>query len=341
MSDMIKNDKRVSENIRNKKILFFSPAFFGYENKIVQKMTELGAHVDMYDVRSVKSARDRAIIKISPELFKRRSLNYYENIISENKEKNYDYILIVRCDMTPKSIFQKFRNAFPKAKICLYLWDSVANTPGIINKFQYFDALYSFDLEDCNKYPVLKFRPLFYIDEFCKSTDEFEYEYDICFVGTIHSDRFSVIRQVREIEKNNNLKCYYFCYLQSKFIYYFYKLIKKEFRDTEFSDFNFNKMTSKEISEIVEKSKIVLDIQHPKQSGLTMRTIEMIGMNKKLITTNSAITQYDFYNPNNISVVDRKNIQIGKDFLQTSYEPLDLDVYKNYSLENWIIEVLS
>ena len=36
----------------------------------------------------------------------------------------------------------------------------------------------------------------------------------------------------------------------------------------------------------------------------------MIGLKKKLITTNKDIVNYDFYNSNNIMVVDRANFQI-------------------------------
>lgn len=146
---------------------------------------------------------------------------------------------------------------------------------------------------------------------------------------------------MRKIAKKNNLSSYWFCYLQSKFIYYFYKVTKKEFAGTNILDFDLEKKSSDEIAAVVDESKIVLDVQHPKQTGLTMRTIEMIGMNKKLITTNATIKYYDFYNPNNISIVDRYNVQIDADFLNKKYEPLEEGLYEKYSLQSWIFEVLS
>lgn len=331
----------IISSIEGKKILFFTPAFFEYEDKIVKKMKEMGATVDMYNVRSVTSAKDRALLKISPKIFNSRSLEYYEKIIDENKGKDYDYILVVKCDMTPESILTKLRKEFPNAKLCLYLWDSIDNIPGVLGKFKYFDTLHSFDMEDCKRYRELKFRPLFYADEFCKELNTVAQKYDVSFAGTIHSDRFAVIKQVRKIAAEKGLNGFWFCYLQSKFIYYFYKMTKKEFADTKSTDFDFEKMESKAIAEIVDQSKIVLDIQHPKQAGLTMRTIEMIGMNKKLITTNASVVNYDFYNPNNIRVVDRKNVIIDETFLNTQYEPLNKELYNKYSLQSWVLEVLS
>lgn len=329
------------EDISGKRILFFSPAFFNYENMIADKMREMGAEVDMYDVRSVTSARDRALLKISPSIFRNKSLQYYENIIEANRKKDYDYILIVKCDMTPGSILEKFRKVYPHAKLCLNLWDSVKNIPGVTEKFKYFDTLHSFDPNDCEKYPELKFRPLFFGDQFRKEAHTGEYKYDISFLGTIHSDRYSVIKQVKKIAQQRGLKCYWFLYLQSKFIYKFYKLTKKEFKGVDEGVFSFDKMSTTDIADIVDDTRIILDIQHPKQTGLTMRTIEMIGMNKKLITTNESIKRYDFYNPVNVVVVDRKSVAIPDNFLASPYIPLSKEIYEKYSLRSWILEVLS
>jgi len=326
--------------LEGKTILFFAPAFFGYEKIIANKMESMGAAVDLYDVRSVKSARDRALLKISPLLFSKRSREYYDNIIEANLKKDYDYILIVKCDMTPECILARFRIVYPHAKLCLYLWDSIANIPGITNKLKYFDVLHSFDKEDCKKHTELTFRPLFYADEYCQRLMTRENKYDISFIGTIHSDRFAVIKDVRGLAEEKKLKCYWYCYLQSKLIFYFYRFTKREFFDTKLSDFFFEKKSSKEIADTIAQSKIVLDIQHPKQTGLTMRTIEMIGMNKKLITTNSSIKEYDFYNPKNISVIDRNKVYIDDSFLDGDYEPIRDEVFQKYSLLNWVLDVL-
>lgn len=327
-------------DISGKKILFFSPAFFKYENMIADKMWEMGAEVDMYDVRSVTGALARALLKISPAIFKKRSQRYYESIIEENKGKDYDYILIVKCDMTPADILEKFRKEYPHARLCLNLWDSVDNIPGVAEKFKYFDTLHSFDRNDCEKYPQLRFRPLFFGDHFRKEPHTGDYKYDISFLGTIHSDRFAVIKQVQMIAEEKGLNCYWFLFLQSKFIYWFYKATKKEFRGVIRNAFSFNKMSAADIAKIVDESRIILDIQHPKQTGLTMRTIEMLGMNKKLITTNPSIKKYDFYDPRNIAVVDRRHIEISEDFLNSQYNPLSNGLYEKYSLKNWILEVL-
>lgn len=332
---------KISDSILGKKILFLAPAFFGYENKIAKKMQEMGAYVDMYDVRSVNSAWERALLKVSTKIFSIKSMRYYDKIIKDNSNKDYDYILIVKCDMTPEKILKRFRTVYPRAKLCLYLWDSINNIPGIVNKFKYFDTLHSFDLEDCQGHRELNFRPLFYTDDFCRDLSYTEHKYDVSFIGTIHSDRYKVVKALKKIVAHKCLNGYCYCYLQSKFIYHFYKATKDEFSDSQIEDFKFEKKDSSEIADIVNQSKSVLDIQHPNQTGLTMRTIEMIGMNKKLITTNASIVNYDFYNKKNILIIDRDNPQIDVSFFSTPYEKLNPEIYQKYSLSSWILDVLS
>ncbi len=330
-------------SIRGKKILFLAPAFFGYELKIKLKMEDMGAIVDFYDVRSVTSAKDRALLKISPNIFVNKTNKYYDEIIKKNYEKNYDYIFIVKCDMITSKILQRLKGTFKVAKFCLYLWDSVNNIPGIETKFQYFDRVLSFDRSDSEKYSEITFRPLFYLDEYRKNDDAGKSvvnSIDLSFLGTIHSDRYSIIKKIEKVCRENDIVLFTFKYLQSKFIYYLYKITKKEFRSTKLSDFSFEKMNAQDISNIVDKSKVILDIEHPKQTGLTMRTIEMIGMKKKIITTNRDVINYDFYDPQNILIISRDNPEISYNFINSEYRPLENEIYNKYYIENWIYDIL-
>jgi hypothetical protein len=196
------------KQIVGKKILFLAPAFFGYELKIKFKMEDMGAIVDFYDVRSVKSPIERALLKISPNIFLIKTYKYYDEIIKKNHEKNYDYIFIVKCEMITGKILKRMRVTFQSAKFCLYLWDSVDNIPGVEKKFQYFDRVFSFDKSDSEKFNKIFFRPLFYLDEF-RNKDIFRKSYvnriDLIFLGTIHSDRYSIINKIEKFCKENDI----------------------------------------------------------------------------------------------------------------------------------------
>ena len=98
---------------------------------------------------------------------------------------------------------------------------------------------------------------------------------------------------------------------------------------------------SKPISEMdnydnMEKSKTILDVQFSSQIGLTMRTIESLGMKNKLITTNPSIKYYDFYNSDNVFIIERKKPVIDKNFLEIPYRTIPKEIYEKYSLDTWV-----
>ena len=326
--------------LKNKNILFFCPSFFGYELKIKDKMEEMGATVDFYDERSISKSYEKALLKINPDLFTKKSESYYLGILDKIKNNSYDVVLFVKAEMVPVSILKKLRQIFNTASFHLYFYDSVKNVKGVEKKLDYFDSIYSFDRNDCKKYGF-KFRPLFYLDEYRKDIKaDNEFLYDLCFIGTIHSDRYKILKEIQYNVEKKQMKMFMYPYLQSKFIYYFYKLTKKEFKGTSIHDFKFEKMSSHDIAEVVDKSKVIIDIQHPKQTGLTMRTIEMIGMNKKMITTNIDIMKYDFYSPQNISVINRNYIVLDDDFFNKKYEQISKNIYDSYSIKDWILNIV-
>lgn len=333
------NDKNY---IKNKRVLLFIPFFFNYENIIAKKFSELGADVVLYNERAVVKPLSRALLKVAPGIFNNRTKKYYNSIIERHKNEKFDYILFVRCDMPTVEILNKIKVAFPDAKMCLYLWDSIKNTPNITKKIKLFDVASSFDRYDCESDLKLNFCPLFYSDEMIKSDENLDYRKDIdmLFCGTIHSDRYKILKKIMKQSYINNLKYCGFHYLQSKFVFWLYKFTKQEFFKAKKSDFAFIKKSSKEIRYLESSSKAIIDIQHPKQIGLTIRTIEMIGMKKKLITTNQDIVNYDFYNDGNVLIIDRSNPIIDKTFFEKPYVELSKDIYEKYNLENWIYRVL-
>jgi hypothetical protein len=123
-------------------------------------------------------------------------------------------------------------------------------------------------------------------------------------------------------------------------MFFYYCIINKEFRKRKISDFRYEKLSSKEVEKIMKQSKCIVDAQYPKNTGLTMRTFETLGTRKKLITTNKDISNYDFYNKNNIMIVDRFNPIINKIFFETDYEDVDKFVYDEYYIDNWMLNLL-
>ena len=84
-------------------------------------------------------------------------------------------------------------------------------------------------------------------------------------------------------------------------------------------------------------SKVILDLAHPLQSGLTMRTIEAIGMKKKILTDNKDFIHYPIWNDGNYQVFDAKRLDIDYSIFADKYINEDLSYF---SLDSFLDELI-
>lgn len=324
----------------NRRILLICPKTFDYHIEIISALEKMGAKVDYYDERPSNSAISKILIRLNKGLIDSKIRKYYNNIINTITEIKYDYILIVKAESIPKDVIMKMKKLNPNAKIILELWDSIANSSAAQEKINLVDKAFSFDRNDCKKYNM-NFRPLFYIEKYNDlAIKPNNTEYDLLFVGTVHSDRYKVLKNLESMLIKNGYTVFYYMYIPNKILYYIRKFILGELTGSSISEFKFKSICQDKVLSLVSKSRVVIDIQHPKQTGLTMRTIEMLGANKKIITTNRNVTEYDFYKDTNIYVVDRDMENLDMEFFKSEYSPIENHIKEKYSIESWILELL-
>ncbi len=326
--------------VKGNKILLFAPRFFGYEHEIAQKMRNMGALVDYFDERPKNSFVTKAAIRINPKLLKKQIAAYYQKILAKTANTKYDVVFVINIEAMLPAVLGQLKMQQPNARFILYMWDSLQNKRYAASLLSYFDKVLSFDRSDTAMLPQVKFRPLFFIDQY--DTSSFAGatpKTDLCFIGTVHSDRYSLIASIKQQLANFGLKSYFFMYFPSKTLFYYKKLRDIKFSLARASEFSFRSIPQANIVKRIMEARAVLDIHHPAQVGLTMRTIEMLGAGKKLITTNANIRTYDFYHPDNILVIDRKNPILNEAFFHSHYSPIDPEITRRYSLEGWITEI--
>src|SRR5690606_24467824 len=91
-----------------------------------------------------------------------------------------------------------------------------------------------------------------------------------------------------------------------------------------------------EVENLTKDSFILIDIVRENQRGLSFRFFEAMAFQKKIITTNKNILNYDFYNPQNILVINENDVRIPEEFLKTPYIPLSKDLFEKYTLQSWV-----
>ena len=325
--------------LQGKRILFFSAHLFGYQNDIRLAMESVGAIVDYYDERPANNFLVKGVIRINRNLLAGYINHYYNKIIKETLQKEYDYVFFIKGESISASNVRRLKQFHPEANFIIYHWDSIANNSNAQNLLPYFDRVFSFDKIDCERLG-LHFLPLFYTPDYANIPYyDKEIKYDMLFVGTTHSDRYKLVKRIEEqIIKMGGL-CLTWFYFPSKILYYKMKIQNSYLRQIPVHTFHFKPMSKELLLQLYAGSRINIDVQHPKQTGLTMRCIETLGAKRKLITTNYYITEYDFYNPDNILVVDRNLPYVPEKFLNEPYRDTPKEIYESYSIKNWLSSI--
>lgn len=333
------NLSAVENKIVNKKILFFSAKFFGYDIEIKNALSKAGASVEMYDDRPSNSTLSKVLIRIDPLFLSWKTHKYFKKVIREN-DKSYDYVLFITCEAALKKDLSLLKKCYPSAKFILYLYDSLDNLKRFDEKMVFFDNIYTFDPQDIKLHSNMKFLPLFYLDSYKKKNEYRNEKYDVSFIGTSHSDRPYIINSIKKQLDDKGKEYYFRLFTPSKIMHFLKIIYNKDYRVLNSEGMiTLNKTSAIEIAKIIENSKMVVDMQHPNQTGLTMRSIELLGMEKKFVTTNVNIVDYDFYKPSNIQVLNRESINLNIEFVDKKYEKVDMDIYNKYSLNNWIMNL--
>lgn len=322
--------------------LLMSPMFFGYEKEIRNELErQLGFDVLYFDVRPKNDFLTKLVMRFGATfLIKNKVEKHQDMIIEEIRQKKISTMLIINPEGIGNDFFERIKKIGHDVKVILYLWDSVDNKPLIKPILGNFQRIFSFDGHDCQKYGFI-FLPLFFSSSYNLKNRSSEPEIDIAFIGTVHSQRMNVIKKVENLSALRGLVFYKFLYIQSWIVFVARRIADKNFKGTSKFTFNFSPLTSKEIQDVYANTKAILDIEHDKQKGLTMRTFETLGAGIKLITTNKNIKDYDFYCVQNILVIDKNDVVIDPDFLSTPFKDYPENIIGKYSISSWVKNILN
>lgn len=327
-------------SFKDKSIIVAVPNHFGLPEIFKKNLEFLGFKVFLvkHDNAKVKLSTEESLIHIYNKTFNNNK-TFKARISAEKKElpqlsfleniDKADYALVIRPDLFSKNVLAKIREKSSFASA--YQWDGMCRYPLSESIATYFDNFFVFDKEDTLKYPKSQHIPNFYFDYFIE--DNSDIEQDVFFVGTFMKDRINELVKLSENFEQLGLKS------NINIIYNKERHIEKYLH----YPINFTKtgMSFEDNMKNAKASRIILDFQNSSHKGLSFRSFEAIGFRKKMITNNSLVKRYDFYNPNNIFVLNNNNIQEIKDFLENKYKELPNDIYEKYSFSNWIKKVLN
>lgn len=198
----------------------------------------------------------------------------------------------------------------PKCKVIVFFWNKIVFDHYFdILKDPNVDEFYTFDKDEAKKYNF-KLNSTFYTKGL--TLPENKIEKDILFLGRA-KDRKKEIKDIEKILKKNHIKTDF-------------RIIEDEKDYIDYYDY----------LELLSKSKAVLDYNAYDQTGLSLRVMESLFHEKKLITSNKEIKKCDFYNKKNIFIIGIDKWEKLNDFLNSEYEKVPEEILDYYDFENWI-----
>lgn len=325
----------------------------GLHKPLCENLKKIGFYVEYLDIENPPKFRNKnlkdKLLNICYRRFKKDTSyiytaekNHYNKFnikkISELKNKKYDYVLIIKPDeFTPKFIKKASQLGNATAG---YIWDGIRHffLESLHKSRIYFDYLYSFDHNDVQKYPELdlSFITNYYVYD--ENREQYNSkDLDLYYIGALGGKQpnqrrdYLLEKLLKNFEGYTEVKIH----LEKHFL-----LSEEEKLKNPRIKYIYNYVSYHEAMEKTKSSKIVIDIRKKHHIGLSFRFFECMYYEVKLITDNHTVKNYDFYNPNNILVVDFDKIEDYeneiKKFISLPYQKLPKEIFEKYSIKNWI-----
>lgn len=224
--------------------------------------------------------------------------------------KNCDEAIIFE-SLYNERIAKYIKRKNPSCRIILFFWNIIIdNTRKRYLEDPMIDEFWTFDSADAKKYKM-NINSQFYTKQI-KLNDK-KREFDVIFLGRDKGRKEKILKIEKKLNENGiNTNITIIPEKSKKYIKYSMYLKN------------------------IEKSKVILDFVIEGQKGLTLRCMESLFFKRKLITNNKEIKKYNFYNPNNIFILEEDNFKNINEFINTEYEEIDSEIIEYYDIENWL-----
>jgi hypothetical protein len=318
-------------------VLLISPLTFTYREFICATLNELGYDVTWWNERASDSTLYKAALRISPVLTRAVSERIFSERIRELTPREITLVLVIKGEGLTSAICSELRACLPGVPMGYYLWDSRSNVRSAPEISAALDATSTFDPVDAHTY-AWYYRPLFSRYGPVTPSPMGARDFDWCFVGTLHSDRHRVLSQLRKSGKPGS-RSYVFGFCPSSAVLKLRYLTDWSLWRSE-STISTTPLSAEAVSSIIARSRVVVDVEHPRQRGLTMRTIETLVSGSKLATTNASIVESDLFHPSRVHILDRRKPYIPEEFINAPFSAFDPGVLERYSASTWARDLI-
>lgn len=255
-------------------------------------------------------------LRFNPSNIKRYlNLNILKNL---NK---YDVIILFDC-MGCHYIADTINKSDFTGRKVFYYWNPCKNKDKLPTPLCEWE-IWTFDPEDSKKFGF-KYGGQFIDERDFRSISTQTEEYDLYFCG-INKGRFPSLLALKNAVGNN---------LRVKFR--FVDPIRSLFSSKYFRPISYKKYLEEE-----SKSKALVEFYQANQAGLTLRAVESLMLQKKLITNNSKLNKYSFFKTGNVLVSDNPSLDEIRSFLDKPFICYSESEIEPYKITNWAARILN
>lgn len=318
------------------KICVISYDFWGYDKHIVETLCKKGIDAHHIKIANVTHSnfQERATNAIS-KVFLNKNLKTEKRqqfvLDSLIKLGRQDQILVLNPDAFDISTLEEIKTY--SYRLITYLYDSLERFPVEDEKLDLFDKVFSFDTIDIKKHKFEKLTNYIYLDHL--SFEQQNPKIDLFYITSYDNKRVSYIKLLAKKLIALNLK-FQIMIIGKKSWKNQLKNLFITVPENLSIIFGIKKVSHKDLPNYYKNSKALLDLTRENQHGLSFRVFEAMALEKKVITDNQLIKDYDFYNPNNILVLDETCSNLTEHFFNQPYEKIPDEIYHYYTLDNWV-----
>jgi hypothetical protein len=339
------------------RILLITPKFYGIEKKI-KMILENSEHEVIWIENKVlpldyhgTNSKFKLLRKIYFFLFF-PDKRYVRHELGKIDNLKFDILFSINCHIICPCLFRILREKNPGLFSILYLWDS-SQMYTWEKELKYFNRVCTFDPVDSERYKI-ELKHNFFI----KSPQDIRQkpENDLFFIGKFSYSRYQIVRKLIEQAASAGIGFKVKLWparknvIHNRLIYTIFILtrIKGNWIQEYLLNYEaFEKVLSKDILisesvnyEVVQdemrESNVILDLPFQGQSGYTHRLIEALANGKKVITTNKDILKENFYNSEQIKIINVLNPEIDISWIRKkSVFPVP-DFFMSLEISAWL-----